>query len=139
MMPRLFVDSSVLIAAIYSTRGYSFDLLLMGIQGKITIVLSDVVVEETRRNIAISKPEKLAAFERAISIANFEIIVVSKEDATTAARYIVAKDAPILAAAKIARVDMLVTLDKKHFLGRPELEDYIQSPILTPAEAFERI
>jgi hypothetical protein len=38
-----------------------------------------------------------------------------------------------------ARVNMLVTLDKKHFLGRPELESYINAPILTPKEAFEKI
>jgi hypothetical protein len=32
-----------------------------------------------------------------------------------------------------------LTLDKKHILGHPELEIYIDAPILTPAEAFVRL
>jgi hypothetical protein len=30
-------------------------------------------------------------------------------------------------------------LDKKHILGRPELESFINALILTPAEAFARL
>ena len=49
------------------------------------------------------------------------------------------KDAPIIAAAKKAKVTVLVSLDKKHILGRPELETYIQARIVTPAEAHRKI
>jgi predicted nucleic acid-binding protein len=47
----------------------------------------------------------------------------------------VLKDAPILAAAKQAQVDLLVTLDKKHLLGKPELVAYLGKKIVTPKEA----
>jgi len=138
-MLRLFVDSSVLFSAIYSSNGHSADLLRMGILGKVIIVLSDDVVDETHRNLAISKPERLPAFEKALAVAGFEIIDVSREEVMAAANHVVAKDAPILAAAKMAKVDMLVSLDKRHILGRPELAEYIGAAILSPKEAFERI
>jgi predicted nucleic acid-binding protein len=54
-------------------------------------------------------------------------------------KWIVPKDAPILAATKAAQVDMLVSLDKKHILDHPKLETYINAPILTPAEAFQKL
>jgi predicted nucleic acid-binding protein len=47
------------------------------------------------------------------------------------------KDAPIVAAAKKAQADMLVTLDKKHLLGKPELAMYAGMKIVTPKEAIE--
>lgn len=138
-MLRLFVDSSVLFSAIYSSNGHSADLLRMGILGEVIIVLSDDVVDETHCNLAISKPERLPAFEKALAVAGFEIIDVSREEVMAAANHVVAKDAPILAAAKMAKVDMLVSLDKRHILGRPELAEYIGAAILSPKEAFEQI
>ena len=56
-----------------------------------------------------------------------------------AARRVAAKDAPIVAAARKARVDMLVTLDKKHLLGRPELAQYVRADIVTPKEAMAHL
>ena len=34
---------------------------------------------------------------------------------------------------------ILVSLDRKHILGKPKLETYIHAPILTPIEAFQRL
>ncbi|MFH1906996.1 MAG: putative toxin-antitoxin system toxin component, PIN family [Chloroflexota bacterium] len=138
-MLRVFVDSSVLFAAIYSSTGHSADLLQMGVSGKITIVISDDVIEETRRNLEISKPEKLTDLNKALSIAGFEIITVPRNEVLAAAQRVAAKDAHIIAAAKVAKADMLVSFDKKHILGRPELAEYIGAAILSPREAIERI
>jgi hypothetical protein len=49
------------------------------------------------------------------------------------------KDAPILAAVKVAHVDLFITLDKKHLLDRPELEVYAGGAILRPADAYQWI
>jgi len=37
-----------------------------------------------------------------------------------------AKDAPIVVAARKGKVDLLVTLDQKHLLGKPEITEYIK-------------
>ena len=139
MNARIFIDSSVLFSAVYSTSGHSSDLLVMGAEADILAVISDFVIIETRRNIRELKPEKLARLDRLLATVQFEIVRVNPEDVADAKQWIVLKDAPVLAAAKVARVDMLVTLDKKHFLGRPDLETYINAPILTPKEAFQKI
>jgi predicted nucleic acid-binding protein len=55
------------------------------------------------------------------------------------AKHVVLKDAPIIAAAKKARADFLVTLDKKHLLGKPELVAFANIPIVTPQEAVEKL
>jgi len=137
--PRIFIDSSVLFSAIYSISGHSNDLLMMGAIGEVLAVISDFVIIETRRNISELKPEKLSRLEQILTAVHFEIVTVTPKDVADAKQRIVLKDAPVLAAAKVARVTMLVTLDKKHFLGRSELEDYINASILTPADAYRKI
>ncbi|GAB4418066.1 MAG: hypothetical protein Kow002_04810 [Anaerolineales bacterium] len=111
----------------------------MGAEGDVLPVISDFVVIETRRNISELKPGKLPRLNRLLATIRFEIVRVFPKDVADAKQWIVLKDAPVLAAAKVARVNMLVTLDKKHFLGCPELETYINASILTPKEAFQKI
>jgi len=139
MIPRLFIDSSVLFAASYSTRGHSHDLVLMGTRREIKFVLSGYVLEEARRNLASLKQPKDVKLEQIVANVAIEIVEVSRDEVQQAERLVVPKDAPIIAAAKAARVDMLVSLDKKHILGRPELADYIGAAILSPKEAIEHI
>lgn len=139
MTPRIFVDSSVLFSAANSAKGHSRDLMLLSANGEVNLVLSDFVLEETIRNLSQLKQPPLAEFELLLVNANIEIVEISKEAVLDAGRLIVLKDAPIIAAAKFAKVDMLVSLDKKHILNHPELEAYIKASILTPAEAFQKL
>lgn len=138
-MNRVFVDSSVFFSSAYSAHGHSRDLLLMAARQEITLALSPLVLEETRRNLARIVPEVLPALDRLLTSIHFEIIVPSKDEVGRAAEHVFLKDAPIIAAAKIAMVDMLVTLDKKHLLDKPELVKYVGLPIITPKEAVEMI
>ena len=137
-MQRVFIDSSVLFAAAYSANGHSRDLLNLGAAKKIKIVISGLVIRETKRNIEEFDPEKLSTLTRILESIDAEIIEVKANQVKDAAKYIAYKDAPILAAAKAARVDIVVTLDKKHFLNHPELSKYAGMPIVTPKEAMER-
>jgi predicted nucleic acid-binding protein len=139
MKPRIFIDSSVLFSAANSERGHSRDLVLMSAREELVLVLSRYVLEETRRNLARLKEPKDMELEFLLSNAEMEIITVDKNDILRAAKKTVLKDAPIIAAAEKAKVTILVSLDKKHILGRPELETYINAPILTPKEAFQKI
>jgi predicted nucleic acid-binding protein len=139
MTPRIFIDSSVLFSAAYSAKGYSRDLILMRLSGQIRIVLSNYVLEETRRNLAQLKRPPMDEFEDFLVNAGLEIIEINRRAVLDAGKLIILKDAPIIAAAKIAKVDMLVSLDKRHILDHPELETYIQAFIMTPAQAFQKL
>jgi predicted nucleic acid-binding protein len=139
MKPRLFIDSSVLFSAANSERGHSRDLVLMRARGELVLVLSHYILEETRRNLASLKEPKNRELEFLLSKTEVEVVTVDKDDILRAAKMTALKDAPIIAAAKKAKVTVLVSLDRKHILGRPELETYINAPILTPKEAFQKI
>ncbi|MCC6298036.1 MAG: PIN domain-containing protein [Anaerolineales bacterium] len=139
MTTRIFIDSSVLFSAANSAKGHSRDLMLMSASGEVNIVLSDFVLEETVRNLSQLKQPPLEALEELLENARIEIAEVSSQAVLEASKLIVLKDAPIIAAAKSARVDMLVSLDKKHILNRPELETYIRASIVTPANAYQKL
>jgi predicted nucleic acid-binding protein len=81
----------------------------------------------------------LPALERIFGLVGFDVVTPSKQVVLEAAKLVALKDAPILAAAKFAKVDILATLDKRHLLDRPELESFIASRILRPKEAYEWI
>jgi predicted nucleic acid-binding protein len=134
-MIRLFIDSSVLFSAAYSSRGHSRDLLMMAAREEVILVISPLVVNETRRNLSESAPAIVHLFDLIIKTIPFEFVQPTKEEVLDAAKYAVLKDAPILAAARIAQIEMLVTLDKKHLLGKPELETYLGKRIVAPKEA----
>ncbi|MDO8755676.1 MAG: PIN domain-containing protein [Anaerolineales bacterium] len=139
MTPRIFIDSSVLFSAAYSSKGHSRDLLLMGASGEIKIVFSNFVLQETIRNLSGLKKPPLEELDQIVQNANIELVDATKQSVLDAAKVIVLKDAPIIAAAKTAKVNMLVSLDKKHILGRTDLEAYINASIVTPLVAFQTI
>ena len=55
-MTRVFVDSSVLFSAAYSSKGHSREVLLKAAREEITVGISQPVVDETRRNLADHAP-----------------------------------------------------------------------------------
>jgi predicted nucleic acid-binding protein len=136
-MKRLFIDSSVLYSAAYSSKGHSRDLLLMAVREEIILVVSQVVLIETRRNLEENGTELAILFDLLVETIPFEIVNPTQEEVIEAAKTVVPKDAPILAAARRAEIDLLVTLDRKHFLGKPELVDYINARIMTPGETVD--
>jgi len=139
MTLRIFIDSSVLFSAANSSRGHSRDPLLMGASGEIKIIISNFVLQETIRNLSGLKKPPLEELDQIVQNANIELVDASKPSVLDAAKLIVLKDAPIIAAAKTAKVNMLVSLDKKHILGRTDLETYINAPIVTPLIAYQTI
>jgi predicted nucleic acid-binding protein len=54
-----------------------------------------------------------------------------------AAKRFAVKDAAIIAAARKAKVDSLVTFDAKHLLNNPAVVSYIRAPVLRPQESLE--
>ncbi len=136
-MKRLFIDSSVLFSAAYSPRGNARNIILMAARKELTAVISKLVIDETSRNMLGKAPEKVHLLETIIDNIPFEFTRPTKREVLAAAKHAELKDAPIVAAAKRAKVDLLVTLDKKLLLGKPKLAKYIRAEIVSPKEAVK--
>jgi len=88
-------------------------------------------------NVKVQQASCLSSYDLIIAAIPFEYIRPTKREVLAAAEHVAMKDATILAAARKARVDLLVTLDKKHLLGKPELTEISRVAIVTPEGAVE--
>lgn len=138
-MTRVFLDASVIFSGCYSTRGHSHDLMLMSLRGEYDLVCSQLVVEEARRNLAKTSKDFVLFLDFVLENIAIEYVRPTKRQVLAAASHVALKDAPIVAAAKRAEVDLLVSLDKKHLLGKPELAKYAGAEIVTPKVAVGRM
>ncbi len=129
-MKIVFLDSSVLFSAINSPTGGSAKLF---VTKEITRVTSKVVLTEVERNVR----KKLLSYHLDryfFLVAKINILpqAPSKTRIAKAKTVIVEKDAVILAEAKRANVDILATLDKKHFFTK-DVELFMKpKKVLTP-------
>lgn len=136
-MQTVFLDSSVLFTAVNSPTGGSAKLFTIK---DIRLTTSKVVLAEVERNVR----EKLELYhlERFFTLVeNMKILdQVPDEKLIEKAKKIIAlKDAVILAEAKQARVSILVTLDKKHFLTL-QVEKFLKpKKVITPKILFEKL
>ncbi len=138
-MIRLFLDASVLFAAALSPTGASREIVRLASQERVRVVLSTVVIEEARRNLGRKAPEALPLFETFLRWFPHEVIDPPKALVVAATASVAAKDAPIVAAAQHAPVDMLVSLDRKHLVGVPGIEESAGMRIVLPSEALREI
>ncbi len=122
MRPRLFLDTSALLAGLASTTGASNRILALAEARLVILVVSEQVLVEAERNLKEKLPKALPEYRRFVDACPLERIPdPSAADLTIAKGIIHAKDASILAAAKNAQVDYLATLNRKHFLDNPEV------------------
>lgn len=133
----VFLDSSVLFTATNSPTGGSAKLFTLK---KTKLVVSPLVLTETERNVR----KKLQSYhlERFFALVSKTHIVNQKPDINLtrrAKKVIAAKDAVILAEAKQARVDFLVTLDKKDFLNEKVAKYLKPTIVLTPKMLFAQL
>lgn len=137
MSRQIFFDASAIFSAIYSSTGGARELLRLAAQGNFRLFLSQDVIEETERNLARKAPEKLTSLRHLLVILEPEIVDrLPSEDVWEAEKYVEQKDAHVIAAAKKAKADLLVTPDKKHLLGHPAIIEYLGCVTLTPGEAL---
>jgi predicted nucleic acid-binding protein len=117
----VFLDSSVLIAAMISSTGRARELLVRGIRGEFRIVSSDLVLSETRRNILQKAPASMPAFDLLRQVLDADLIEPSTALVEECMQRIHPKDAPIVAAATSAYAAWLATYDRKHLLPQREI------------------
>lgn len=134
---RAFLDANVLIAGIASQTGASAAILDLGEADELTLVVSRQVLLETDRNLTQKFPHLVGRYHAFIkNVAPLLADDPSPAAVEEASRVINADDAAILAAAKQAAVDYLVTLNARHFMT-PKVRAFFPSPIVTPAEFLE--
>lgn len=136
-MTKVFV-ASVLFSACYSSSGASREIISLGISGKIKLVISKHVIEEVQRNLEKDVPQVIPTFKDFLNIVPFEVVHSTKKEVEEAALYVSLKDAPIVASAKKAKADYLVSLDTKH-LVLPKVAKNANMEIVLPGEFLKRI
>lgn len=132
------MDANILIAGADSRSGASHAVLVMAEIGLYTLVVSRQVLDETERNLRKKLPRALPVFVELMTHLNLEII--PDPEPSEYARWeaiIEAKDAPILAAAILADVDRLVTLNTKDFTT--DVAEQSGLLIQTPAELIHEV
>lgn len=102
-------------------------------------MLGRIATEETRRNLAANTSEGLSFMEFVLESVPYEIVWLPNEQVLSTGKYTALKDAPIAAATRKAKVEMLVTFDRKHFPGRPDLTLHVGANTVTPKEAERRL
>lgn len=131
--PRVFLDSSVLFAAAYSVTGSAHNLLLAAIKGRVSLVLSPYVLTETERNILKRAPRAHPAFLRFRTALPYQLSQPPESLISDAARIVVAKDAPIIAAAVAGQATQVATYDRKDLLSnRQEILAAFGVTVATP-------
>ncbi len=132
-MLRVFVDTSVLFAAVYSASGSASDLMKLAADGLIRLIVSPSILVEVERNILKKLPHGLGYYQRLIFAINAELAnELNSEITTKVAEYVVQKDVHVIAAAIAAQPDYLVTYDRKHLLDVPEVTVRSGLKIVTP-------
>jgi predicted nucleic acid-binding protein len=132
---RIFLDSSVLYAAAFSATGPARRLILKGLEGSVTLVISDLVLEETKRNLAKNAPLALPSFTILADLFSPFITNPTKAEVRKAAQVVHLKDAAIVAAAAKGKAGYLATHDVKHLLSHAQaIADAYGITVIAPAD-----
>lgn len=135
----VLLDASVIIAGCHSRTGASA--VIFGLIGakEINGHVSTTILDESRRNLTRRFPKTtLTHYYRLLTL---PLIVHPKPTRPQIERFyslIRAKDAHVLAAAESAKVDCLVTLDRKDFKQTPVMEA-VSFRIVTPGELLQEL
>ena len=130
---RLFLDTSVLLAASGSTQGASREVFRRAAGNEWALIATPFTLEEAICNLPLLGPVA------GIQWARLRPLLVVMDDVVTLDRpsvFAAHKDRPILFGA-LAWADVLLTLDREHFgdlLGRT----FYDMPILKPGDFLER-
>lgn len=131
-MIRAFLDANVLFAGVLSATGASRELFLRAISNEVTVILSEDVIAEARRNPEKKAPQIAQLMSSWLEVIPYELVTISSQEAEAAAEYTTAKDAVVVAAAVGAGAEYLVTLDRVHLLNVPQVAERSGLKIVLP-------
>lgn len=136
-MKKVFIDTSVLIAACKSRTGGASYVLMQCRKGLVKAYISRYVIYEAKKQIQLNQVEKQRL--------NFFMLqcklLIGKEptqsEVSNYYSFIESKDAPIVAAAKSVAADYLITLNTKDFMSE-RLKEFIRPiQIITPKKFIQ--
>lgn len=132
---RVFLDTSVLFAAVLSESGGSRLILNLGEAGAVQLWVGPRVLQEAEAVLARKASESKALFALLLDRAKVSVGPEPDDSAFAEARTVVdySPDARILGEALAAEVDYLVSLDCKHLVGNPRASK-LPFPIGTPGD-----
>ncbi len=137
-LSKIFVDSSVLISAAISSTGSARDLIKSSLNNEIVVIVSNLVLEETQRNLTSKAPEALDALRYFLEALNPEVVIPGKTLVRKVSKIVDLKDAPIVAGAIFSKADYLVSFDRKHLLAhKREIEIHFKVKVVTPDEIVD--
>ncbi|MDP2754116.1 MAG: PIN domain-containing protein, partial [Nitrospirota bacterium] len=130
--PKVFLDTSALIAGVASSRGAARAVLQLAEIGLIEVIVSRQVIVEADRDIEEKLPEMLNEYREFIELlAPVLIDDPRQKDVERFLKVINYDDAPILASAVSSGADFLITWDRKHFIGK-DIHTHSNLKIVTP-------
>jgi len=134
----IFLDSSVLIAGVLSETGATHVLLMLGESEDLLLTVSEMVIIESERAIALKSPRNIPVLRNAIVASNLTIVRDPSAREVEANLYLIndPNDVPILLAAMRSKVDYLATHNRKHFLDDPKVTERSGLQIGTPGDAL---
>jgi predicted nucleic acid-binding protein len=136
---RLFIDSSVLFAMCYSKTGGARELMRLAIRDRVYLFVSDYVLEETATTLEEKAAHKLVLFDYIRRRDVWHIVNADRDEVIAAMGVTTDKlDVPIVAAAKKASVDALLSFDRKHLHTRAVV-DFIGAVVTTPDMILKQI
>jgi len=132
---RVFLDTSVLFAAVHSQTGGSRLILKLGEAGAVSLWVGPWVLEEAERVLDRKSPGSKGHF--ALLLDRSGVRVGGKADETTSrqARSVIdsVPDAQVVAEALVLGVDYFVSLDREHLVGNPRARE-LPFPMGTPGD-----
>ena len=136
--PHIFLDSSALIAGIISDTGAAHALLKLGENEYIDLTVSEFVILESERSIAIKSPQDTSNLRNILVRSQLTIIRDPSAEEIKKNLYLISdpNDVPILLSAMKAKVDFLATHNRKHFLDDPKVSEKSGLKIGTPGDAL---
>lgn len=133
---RVFLDTSVLFAAVLSERGGARELLNLGEAGSLRLVIGPRVVQESDAVISRKAPASKALFAILLDRAGVEIGPPADAPTLERAGQVIsyAPDAHILTEAFVAQADYFITLDRQHF--EHGVATMLPFPVGTPGDCL---
>lgn len=135
---RLFLDANVLFSAAHNPDGNGRAMFLLAKKARAALISSRFAVEEAARNLKAKHPERIADLDQLVASLEVSAEPGPSIVAAVATRSLPPKDAPILASAVVARSDVLVTGDRRHF-GHLYGKSVQGVVVITPAQAVARL
>jgi len=136
-IPEIFLDTSVIVAAVMSPTGGARLLFHLAQAGTIQLLVGSDVLSEAEEVMQRKAPELLGLLAQLLDEAGIEISKPPTNAHQKKAQSLLSNspDAIVLAQAISADPDWLVSYDKEHFVGNPGLDD-LPFKIGTPGDVI---